>query len=162
VEFYKKYMLEIERKFLVDDVTSCLKEAKASFSIFQGYLSVDPARTVRLRTYNKQAFLTVKGASSSDGTTRVEWEKEITLKEAETLLPLCLPGGIRKTRHHVYHKQHLFEVDVFEGALNGLVIAEIELKNANQEIELPDWIGKEVTGDNRYYNSYLVTPGIPS
>ncbi|MGB0357096.1 MAG: CYTH domain-containing protein [Flavobacteriaceae bacterium] len=154
-------MLEIERKFLVDDLTNCLKEAKASFSIFQGYLSNDPARTVRLRIRNKQAFLTLKGASSDDGTTRVEWEKEISIEDAKALLPLCLPDSIQKTRYHVSYKQNLFEVDVFEKNLEGLVIAEVELKNANQEIELPDWIGKEVTGDKRYYNSYMATHGIP-
>ncbi len=154
-------MIEIERKFLVDDITNCLRVATASFSIIQGYLSNDPARTVRLRSCNKQAFLTVKGASSADGTTRVEWETEISIKDAEALLPLCLPGSIQKTRYLVPYKQHLFEVDVFEKDLEGLVIAEIELKNANQEIELPDWLGKEVTGDNRYYNSYLATHGIP-
>ena len=154
-------MIEIERKFLVDDITNCLRVATASFSIIQGYLSNDPARTVRLRSCNKQAFLTVKGASSADGTTRVEWETEISIKDAEALLPLCLPGSIQKTRYLVPYKQHLFEVDVFEKDLEGLVIAEIELKNANQEIEIPDWLGKEVTGDNRYYNSYLATHGIP-
>lgn len=154
-------MLEIERKFLVDDITNCLRVTTASFSIVQGYLSKDPARTVRLRICNKQAFLTVKGSSSADGTTRVEWETEISIKDAEVLLPLCLPGSIHKTRYHVIYKKQLFEVDVFEKDLEGLVIAEIELKNANQEIELPDWIGKEVTGDNRYYNSYLATYGIP-
>lgn len=154
-------MLEIERKFLVDNITNCLSEATASFSIFQGYLSNDPARTVRLRIRNKRAFLTVKGASSLDGTTRVEWEKEISKEDAEALLPLCLPGSIQKTRYLVPYKQYLFEVDIFEKDLEGLAIAEIELKNANQEIELPDWIGKEVTGDKRYYNSYLAIHGIP-
>lgn len=155
-------MLEIERKFLVDNITNCLRVANASYSIIQGYLSNDPARTVRLRIRNKRAFLTVKGASSADGTTRVEWEKEISIEEAEVLLPLCLPETIQKTRYHVPYKKHLFEVDVFEKDLEGLVIAEIELKKVNQEIELPDWIGKEVTGDKRYYNSYLATHGIPS
>lgn len=155
-------MLEIERKFLVDDKGNCLKSATASFSIVQGYLSNDPARTVRLRIRNKHAFLTVKGASSANGTTRVEWEKEISNEDAKALLPLCLPGTIHKTRYHVPYKQHLFEIDVFEDNLSGLVLAEIELENATQKIELPSWIGKEVTGDNRYYNSYLAVHGIPN
>ena len=158
----KAKMLEIERKFLVRNVDICLEMATASFAIFQGYLSVDPARTVRLRIQNDHAFLTIKGASSSDGTTRVEWEKAISLDEANTLLPLCLPGSIQKTRHHVPFNESLFEVDVFEAALSGLVLAEIELKSAAQKIELPDWIGKEVTGDKRYYNSHLAQHGIPT
>jgi len=154
-------MLEIERKFLVKDVDSCLAAATESFAIFQGYLSNDPSRTVRLRIRGNQAFLTVKGASSSDGTTRIEWEKEISLKDAKVLLPLCLPEAIHKTRHHVLYNEQLFEVDVFDNKLSGLVLAEIELKNSNQKIDLPNWIGKEVTGDKRYYNSHLAVQGIP-
>ena len=155
-------MLEIERKFLVDDIPVCLNAASNSFSIFQGYLSNDPERTVRLRMLDNQAFLTIKGASSTDGTTRVEWEKEISIDEANSLLPLCLPGAIRKTRHHVLFEQQTFEVDVFEDALSGLVIAEIELDNSNQKVILPNWIGKEVTADKRYYNSHLAVHGIPN
>lgn len=158
----KAKMLEIERKFLVCNVQACLDKATASFAIFQGYLSTDPARTVRLRTQNDHAFLTIKGASSSDGTTRVEWEKAISLDEAKTLLPLCLPGSIQKTRHHIPFNELIFEVDVFKAALSGLVLAEIELKSAAQKIELPDWIGKEVTADQRYYNSYLAQHGMPA
>ena len=158
----KAKMLEIERKFLVRNVHLCLDKATASFAIFQGYLSTDPARTVRLRIQNTKAFLTIKGASSTDGTTRVEWEKAISLDEANTLLPLCLPGSIQKTRHHVPFNESLFEVDVFEAALSGLVLAEIELKSADQKIELPNWIGKEVTGDKRYYNSHLSQYGMPT
>lgn len=158
----KAKMLEIERKFLVCNVQACLDKATASFAIFQGYLSVDPARTVRLRTQNTTAFLTIKGASSSDGTTRVEWEKAISLDEANILLPLCLPGSIQKTRYHVPFNESLFEVDVFEESLSGLVLAEIELKSAAQKIKLPDWIGKEVTGDKRYYNSHLAQHGMPA
>ncbi len=158
----KAKMVEIERKFLVSNVQACLDKAIASFSIFQGYLSVDPSRTVRLRIQDNIAFLTVKGASSSDGTTRVEWEKQLSLNDANTLLPLCLPGGIQKTRHHVPFNEYLFEVDVFEKELSGLILAEIELESANQKIELPDWIGMEVTGDIHYYNSHLAAHGIPN
>ena len=155
-------MVEIERKFLVDDPEHAILSACHSFQIFQGYISNDPARTVRLRIGKGKGFLTIKGASSADGTTRLEWEQEIPLSEAKALMPLCLSGVIQKTRHHVVEQQQLFEVDVFEAAHAGLVIAEIELKNAKDKIQLPAWIGKEVTGDKRYYNSYLAVHGIPS
>ena len=155
-------MVEIERKFLVDDPEQAILSARQSFHIFQGYISNDPARTVRLRIGGKKGFLTIKGASTADGTTRFEWEQEIPLTEAKALMPLCLPGIIQKTRHHVYDKQQLFEVDVFDAAHAGLVIAEIELKTPSDKILLPAWIGKEITGDKRYYNSYLAIHGIPS
>jgi CYTH domain-containing protein len=155
-------MVEIERKFLVDDPAQAILSARHSFQIFQGYISNDPARTVRLRIGEGKGFLTIKGASSADGTTRLEWEQEIPLSEAKALMPLCLPGVIQKTRYHVVEQQQLFEVDVFEGSHVGLVIAEIELKNAKNKIQLPPWIGKEITGDKRYYNSYLAVHGMPS
>ena len=155
-------MVEIERKFLVDNPAQALLSARHSFHIFQGYISNDPARTVRLRIGEGKGFLTIKGASSAEGTTRLEWEQEIPLAEAKALMPLCLPGLIQKTRHHVVDQQQLFEVDVFEGALTGLVIAEIELKTPKDKIQLPAWIGKEVTGDKRYYNSHLAVHGMPS
>lgn len=154
-------MIEIERKFLVHDLESCLASVKKTIPIFQGYLSDDPERTVRIRIADQRAFLTVKGAASSVGISRFEWEHEIPLLEAQALLPLCLPGAIRKNRHHVVVRQQLFEVDVFEDALSGLVLAEIELKSTAQKIDLPDWIGKEVTGDKRYYNSHLAAHGLP-
>lgn len=154
-------MVEIERKFLVTNASECIKKAKTSFIIAQGYLSKDPARTVRVRICEQQAFLTIKGASSADGTTRIEWEKEISVNDAEALLPLCLPGIIRKIRHHVYHKNQRFEVDVFEGELKGLIVAEIELETPTQKIDFPNWLGKEITGDIRYYNSVLAAHGIP-
>ena len=155
-------MLEIERKFLVSNVPEVLKSATASFPIFQGYFSIDAARTVRLRIQDNTAFLTIKGASSADGTTRVEWEKQIVLDEANALLPLCLQGSIQKTRYHVSFNGNIFEVDVFDKELQGLVLAEIELENPNQKFELPDWIGAEVTGDKRDYNSYLSQHGMPN
>ena len=155
-------MVEIERKFLVDDPELAILNARRSFQIFQGYISNDPARTVRLRIGEEKGFLTIKGASFNDGTTRQEWEQEISLLKAKALMPLCLPGIIKKTRYHVVEQQQLFEVDVFEAAHKGLVIAEIELKHAKDTIQLPKWIGKEVTGDKRYYNSYLALHGIPS
>lgn len=154
-------MLEIERKYLVKDLQTCLAHATNSTAITQGYLSNDPERTIRVRIQGDHAFLTVKGASSIDGTTRVEWERDISIEAANTLLPLCLPGVIYKIRHLVTFKSQLFEVDVFEKELKGLVVAEIELQKATQKVELPNWIGKEVTGDKRYYNSYLATFGAP-
>ena len=155
-------MLEIERKFLVQDVQASIAQATTSYAIFQGYLSKDPERTVRLRISNSQAFLTIKGASSEDGTTRVEWEQEIPLDDAKILLPLCLSGGIRKTRYCVPAGKHNFEVDVFDASLKGLVLAEIELESSDEKVALPDWIGEEVTGDKRYYNSYLSVHGKPA
>lgn len=155
-------MLEIERKYLVKDLQTCLAYATKSTVITQGYLSNDPETTIRVRIQEKKAFLTIKGASSNDGTTRVEWEKEISLEAANILLPLCLPGVIYKTRHLVNFKSQVFEVDVFEKELKGLVVAEIELQRASQKIALPSWIGKEVTGDNRYYNSHLAIFGVPN
>ena len=155
-------MVEIERKFLVDDPELAILNARRSFQIFQGYISNDPARTVRLRIGEEKGFLTIKGASSNDGTTRQEWDHEIPILEAKALMPLCLPGLIQKTRHCVVENQQLFEVDVFEAAHHGLVIAEIELKHPMDTIQLPKWIGKEVTGDKRYFNSYLAIHGIPT
>ena len=155
-------MVEIERKFLVNDPERAIISASHSFQIFQGYISNDTSRTVRLRIRDAKGFLTIKGPTSSDGTTRLEWEEEIPVFEAKALMPLCLPGVIQKTRYHVIERQQLFEVDVFEARHQGLVIAEIELKDPKDNIQLPVWIGKEVTGDNRYYNSYLAVHGLPS
>jgi CYTH domain-containing protein len=148
-------MQEIERKFLVKD-TDFLKDLKG-FNIVQGYLSSDPQRNVRVRIKGDLAFLTIKGVSNKSGTSRFEWEKGIEVAEAEELLKLCLPGIIDKTRFEIPAGNHIFEVDVFEGENKSLIIAEVELKNENDSFEKPDWLGKEVTGDVRYYNSYLVT-----
>ncbi|MEL0225290.1 MAG: CYTH domain-containing protein [Flavobacteriaceae bacterium] len=147
-------MIEIERKFLVntDDFKSL---ATSSISIKQAYLSKDPHRTVRIRIKDKQAFLTIKGISSTSGMSRFEWEKELALEEGEMLLKLALPTVIVKTRYIVPLGKLFFEVDVFEGDHKGLILAEIELPNEKASIDLPPWIGKEVTGDVRYYNSYL-------
>ena len=148
-------MVEIERKFLVSNLNACLQRYTTSRSIVQGYLSFDPARTVRVRKTDTKAFLTIKGKSNATGDTRFEWEKEIPENEATQLLDLCLGQIIRKTRYVVPHQSHLFEVDVFSGKLQGLVIAEVELSAADEQIDLPTWIGKEVTGDSQYYNSDL-------
>ena len=147
-------MIEIERKFLVK-VSDYKKEAHRKTKIIQGYLTKDPKRTVRVRIRENQGFLTIKGISSEDGLSRFEWEKEIPLNEAKELIKLCLPTIIEKTRYEVTYKGVLFEVDEFEGTHSGLVLVEVEL-NSNEDIfEKPIWVGKEVTGDEKYYNSYL-------
>ena len=153
-------MTEIERKFLVSNLDECLQHHTNSKSIIQGYLSFDPARTVRIRKTDTGAFLTIKGKSNATGDTRLEWEKEIPENEATLLLDLCLGQIIRKTRYVVPHQSHLFEVDIFSGKLQGLAIAEVELFSADEQLDLPTWIGKEVTGDLRYYNSDLAKKGL--
>ena len=147
-------MIEIERKFLVK-ANDFKNLAVSSATIKQAYLSKDPYRTVRVRIKDKQAFLTIKGISSTSGMSRFEWEKELTLEEGEMLLQLALPTVIVKTRYIVPQGALSFEVDVFEGDHQGLILAEIELASESTSIVLPSWIGKEVTGDQRYYNSYL-------
>lgn len=144
---------EIERKFLVKSEFRHL--ATAEYKICQGYLVADPQRTVRVRIKGDKGYLTIKGASTADGLSRFEWEKEIAANEAEMLLKLCLPGAIEKTRYIVPFGGLTFEVDEFFGENAGLVMAEVELKSATQQVSLPEWIGQEVTGDKRYYNSYL-------
>lgn len=148
-------MVEIERKFLVSNLEQCLEDSTKSIHIVQGYLSLDPSRTVRIRKTDTKAFLTIKGKSNIAGNTRFEWEKEISEMEATELLSLCLGQTIEKTRHLVPFQSHCFEVDVFSENHSGLVIAEIELQSADEQVALPSWIGQEVTGDARYYNSSL-------
>ena len=153
-------MVEIERKFLVSNIDNCLHNHTKSTSIVQGYMSFDPERTVRIRKTDTKAFLTIKGKSNDKGDTRFEWEKEIQENEATQLLGLCLGQTIRKTRYLVPHQSHLFEVDVFSGKLQGLVIAEVELSADDEQLDLPTWIGEEVTGDPRFYNSDLANNGL--
>lgn len=147
-------MIEIERKFLV---LSDLFKRDASFKkrIVQGFLNTDPERTVRVRVKGNLGFLTIKGKSNKSGTSRFEWEKEIDLTEAEAILELCEEGTLEKTRYEIPAGKHVFEVDEFHGENNGLVIAEIELNSEDESFEKPDWLGKEVTGDIKYYNSQL-------
>lgn len=147
-------MLEIERKFLVvsDDFKSM---AIRKYEICQGYLNSHPARTVRIRIKGESGFLTVKGKSNKTGTTRFEWETEISLLEARPLLSLCEKGTITKTRYEVEVGRHIYEVDVFSGDNEGLIIAELELRKENETFERPSWLGVEVTNDKRYYNAYL-------
>ena len=123
--------------------------------IVQGYLNSDPARTVRVRLKGEEGFLTVKGLGSESGMSRFEWEKPISREDALALLLLCEKGMIDKTRHLVRVGAHTFEVDVFHGENEGLVLAEVELGSEDESFEKPSWLGAEVTGDERFYNSYL-------
>jgi adenylate cyclase len=147
-------MIEIERKFLVRN-DSFKKEAFAKNHIAQGYLSSVPERTVRVRIKSEKGSLTIKGASNDSGLSRFEWEKEIPISEAKSLLLLCEKGVIDKTRFEIKKGNHVFEVDEFYNDNEGLIVAEIELDSENDTFEIPDWLGKEVTGDIRYYNAYL-------
>lgn len=147
-------MLEIERKFLVTS-DSYKKEAFSKKRIIQGYLSSNPERTVRIRIKENKAYLTIKGNSNASGMSRFEWEKEISVDEAKNLLLLCEKGVIDKTRFEVKVGNHTYEVDEFYGENEGLEMAEIELQSETELFEKPDWLGEEVTNDNRYYNSYL-------
>lgn len=145
---------EIERKFLVQG--DFYKDVSKSIEIHQGYLSTHPERTVRIRIWGRQGFITIKGKSSATGMKRFEWEKEISSAEAHDLLKLCEPGQIHKTRHIVEIENHLkFEVDEFHDDNKGLILAEIELPSENTVFVKPSWLGKEVTADPRYYNSFL-------
>jgi adenylate cyclase len=147
--------LEIERKFLV--LSDAFKnEASHKIRISQGYLSADPERTVRIRIKGDAGFITIKGLGNESGTTRYEWEKEIPLGEAIELIKICKPGAIDKTRYFIKSDNHTFEVDEFYGDNAGLVVAEIELTSEDEAFQRPDWLGDEVTGDVRYYNSVLM------
>lgn len=147
-------MIEIERKFLVKS-SEFKNESISKRKIIQGFLNTHPERTVRVRINEDKAYLTVKGKSNEEGTSRFEWEQEIDLKEAEALLGLCEETVINKTRYIIPTGGFLFEVDEFFGANEGLVVAEIELENENDEFYRPTWLGKEVTGQVKYYNSLL-------
>ena len=146
--------VEIERKFLVknDDFKNKSYQKK---SIQQGFLNSDKNRVVRIRITDDTAFITVKGKSNTSGTTRFEWEKEIKKEDGEKLLLLCEPSLIEKTRYYVKKRNHVFEADEFFGDNLGLIVAEIELNSENEVFEKPSWLGKEVTGIVKYYNSSL-------
>ena len=146
--------LEIERKFLVV-VDDYKRQAFSSSRIMQGYICSSHGRTVRVRLRDTCGYLTIKGPSENGGLSRYEFEKEITKEEAEQLMRLCEPGIIDKTRWLVKSGNHTFEVDEFYGENEGLVIAEVELRSEDESYEKPDFIGQEVTGDRRYYNSHL-------
>ena len=146
---------EIERKFLVKD--SRFKELAFSASrIAQGYICSSRGRTVRVRIRDEKGYLTIKGPAGENGLSRYEWEKEIPLDEAQELMKLCEPGMIDKTRYLVQSGSHVFEVDEFYGENEGLIVAEVELSSENESFEKPDFIGEEVTGIAKYYNSFLM------
>jgi len=145
---------EIERKFLVVD-DSYKQEAYASSHIRQGYICSDRGRTVRIRIRDERAYITIKGPSLDGGLSRYEFEQEIPLDDAQKLMTLCEPGIIDKTRWLVKSGEHTFEVDEFHGENDGLVMAEVELKTRDDVPKIPHFIGKEVTGERRYYNSQL-------
>jgi len=145
---------EIERKFLVTG--PFVDHASKQTRIVQGYLSSVPERTVRVRIRGTQGFLTIKGIGNLSGASRYEWEREIPLEEAEQLLAICEPGVIDKVRYLVPVGAHTFEVDAFHGENEGLIVAEVELASKDDVIDRPAWLGSEVTGDARYYNSMLM------
>ena len=145
---------EIERKFLVKGEYK--SKAYEQSRIVQGYISSARGRTVRVRIRDGKGYLTIKGASNASGTSRYEWEKKLPLSEAEELMKLCEPGVNHKTRYLVRSGRHTFEVDEFYGENEGLVVAEVELASEDEAFEKPDFIGREVTGDVRYYNSQLM------
>lgn len=146
---------EIERKFLV--VGDFKQAAHKATRITQGYLNSSPERTVRVRIKGEKGFITIKGMGDSSGVSRFEWEKELPLEDVKALLELAEPGVIDKVRYLVKNTDgvHTWEVDEFHGDNEGLVIAEVELSDENEPFDKPDWLGEEVTGDLKYYNSML-------
>jgi adenylate cyclase len=147
-------MIEIERKFLVTS-NDFINESKVHFEIAQGYISTNPDRTVRIRVKGDNGYLTIKGKGNESGMSRFEWEKEISLEDAKNLLQLCEKGVIHKTRYNINKGKHIFEVDVFHGENDKLIIAEIELQNEQEFFEKPKWLGEEVTNNEKYYNAFL-------
>lgn len=145
--------IETERKFLVRD-SSYRAQAVESHRVRQGYIAHDSGRTVRVRIWDERGILTIKGPTFG-GMSRLEWEEEIPLQDAEDLFLLCKPGVIDKVRYIIPAGERRFEVDEFHGDNEGLVMAEIELGSPGEAFERPAWLGEEVTGDKRYYNSYL-------
>ena len=147
-------MIEIERKFLINNMG--FKEMASSKNhITQGFLNTDPKRTVRIRIYGEEAYITVKGKGNASGTTRFEWERPISVQDAKALLPLCEPGVLEKIRYRVPVGKHIFEVDEFLGENKGLYVAEVELSDEDEGYEKPVWLGSEITGEIKYYNSQL-------
>lgn len=143
---------EIERKFLV--VGEYKHLAHSSFHLMQGYIA-SGRRTVRVRVSDNRAWLTIKGPSRNGGLSRFEWEREIDIKDAMELMQLCEGALIDKCRYLVEYEGHTFEVDEFYGDNEGLIIAEVELQSEDEEFARPAWLGMEVTGVKRYYNSHL-------
>lgn len=146
--------IEIERKFLVKS-PEFKAQATGCSHFVQGYITSPPAKTVRVRIADDKAYLTIKGSGSASGMSRFEWEMEIPGRDALALLGICEGGVIEKDRYYVPFAGHTFEVDEFFGDNEGLVMAEVELSSEDEAFEKPEWLGQEVTGDSRYYNSSL-------
>jgi len=145
--------IEIERKFLIDE--SKLPSLQNGYVIKQGYIQTVDHTTVRVRIRDKEAFLTIKG--KSQGATRLEFEYPVPLHDANDMInKLCQKSLIDKTRYHVEHEGHTWEVDIFEGNNKGLIVAEIELESEDEKFAIPNWVTKEVTDDIRYFNSNLI------
>lgn len=146
--------MEIERKFLVKgDFKSSVSKSER---IVQGYLSSVPERAVRVRIKGEKGFITVKGIGNDSGTSRYEWEKEISVEDVTNLLKISEPGVIDKTRYQVKAGAHTYEIDEFYGENQGLTVAEVELNSEDEEFQKPEWLGEEVTGDVKYYNAMLM------
>jgi CYTH domain-containing protein len=145
---------ETERKFLV--LGEFRDKAVRIIEITQGYLSVDPFKTIRIRITDNEAYLTVKSPRKADTIARGEWEFSIPPSDARDLMEICLPGRVVKTRYEIPAGNRKFEVDVFHDKNEGLIIAEIELGSENEHFDKPEWLGDEVTGDPRYYSSNLI------
>jgi adenylate cyclase len=143
--------IEIERKFLVNE--KLVPKAEREIAMVQAYLHADPDRTIRVRIAGNSAYLTIKGRMV--GFSRPEFEYEIPMKDAREMLQMAATQPVEKVRHEIYVDGKKWEVDFFEGANKGLVLAEIELSDESEQIQLPDWIREEVTGQIQYYNSYL-------
>jgi CYTH domain-containing protein len=145
--------IETERKFLIKGDFS--PHVRRTERIRQGYICADRNRTVRVRLAGSDGFLTIKGPSDENFWSRYEFEQKIPVADAEELLKLCVSGMIDKVRHYIPQGKHCWEVDVFHGENEGLVIAEIELSSGDESFERPEWIGREVSSDERYYNLEL-------
>ncbi len=146
---------EIERKFLVKN-EDFKKESFKDTKIVQGFLSTVPERTVRIRIKGDKGFITVKGIGNESGASRFEWEREISVEDAKNLLKISEPGVIDKTRFNIKAGRHTFEVDEFYGENNGLIVAEVELVSEDEDYIKPAWLGEEVTGQVKYFNSMLM------
>ena len=146
--------LEIERKFLVDAKKVVKLKLTGGERISQGYLSTDPNKIVRVRIRKNRGYLTVKSANI--GIVRREFEYEIPINDAEEILKLCIPNTLKKIRYKVEYAGHTWEVDIFEGRHEGLMLAEVEINSLDEFVKIPDWVGEEVSNDPRYFNSNLV------
>lgn len=146
--------VEIERKFLLRD-EAILSQAERVLTIRQGYIKKSSSLGVRIRVSDDKGFITIKGSKAEGSIVRAEYEYEIPVQDALELLSISGENVISKKRHHIRHDGMLWEVDVFEGYNEGLVLAEVELPDETADVSIPEWIGEEVTGSPEYYNSYL-------